>query len=318
MPGGLEWEMLSKDEKLRLRSLSKEHAENIGLHILAAFALEESDQPRALEHAKWVARQASRVDFARETLAFVAYRAGDYALALKEFRTAKRMNGQLDYLPFIADCLRGIGKPEKAVELALSDEAKELKGDSKAEMFLVFAGAYADMGDIKNALKVIKTLESSKGLSGGYRMRAVQAEQNFLEMAGREDLSQKLDTQLDELEEVYADEDEESEDFVVDNDLENITDEGLEDLGIDLSDFDDHAPVDVASEESTEESTESADSDETAETDESESDESDSESAPVEDEKRVEPVENESIESESTENEPVESTEGESDESQAE
>ena len=93
MPKGMEWSMLSKDERERLRGLSKEHAENIGLHILAAFALEESDPELALEHAKWVARQASRIDFARETLAFVAYRQGDYKLALREFRTAYRMNG---------------------------------------------------------------------------------------------------------------------------------------------------------------------------------------------------------------------------------
>ena len=101
MPKGMEWSMLSKDERERLRGLSKEHAENIGLHILAAFALEESDPELALEHAKWVARQASRIDFARETLAFVAYRQGDYKLALREFRTAYRMNGFLDYLPFM-------------------------------------------------------------------------------------------------------------------------------------------------------------------------------------------------------------------------
>lgn len=56
MPKGMEWSMLSKDERERLRGLSKEHAENIGLHILAAFALEESDPELALEHAKWVAR----------------------------------------------------------------------------------------------------------------------------------------------------------------------------------------------------------------------------------------------------------------------
>ena len=88
MPKGMEWSMLSSDERERLRGLSKEHAENIGLHILAAFAQEEDDPQNALEHAKWVARQASRIDFARETLAFIAYRQGDYKLALREFRTA--------------------------------------------------------------------------------------------------------------------------------------------------------------------------------------------------------------------------------------
>lgn len=87
----------------------------------------------------------SRIDFARETLAFVAYRQGDYKLALREFRTAYRMNGFLDYLPFIADCERGVGEPKKAVELALSDEGKQLHGAPKVEMFLVYAGALGDL-----------------------------------------------------------------------------------------------------------------------------------------------------------------------------
>ena len=45
--------MLSKESRERLRGLSKEHAENIGLHILAAYALEEEEPKLALEHAKW-------------------------------------------------------------------------------------------------------------------------------------------------------------------------------------------------------------------------------------------------------------------------
>ncbi|AGW84946.1 hypothetical protein BLAC_03735 [Bifidobacterium animalis subsp. lactis ATCC 27673] len=131
--------MLSKDERERLRGLSKEHAENIGLHILAAYTLEGNDPDRALAHAKWAAKQASRVDIARETLAMIAYRQGDYKLALREFQTAFRMNGYLDYLPFMADCERGLGKPKKAIELCMGDDAKHLTGEAKAEMFLVLS-----------------------------------------------------------------------------------------------------------------------------------------------------------------------------------
>ena len=207
MPKGMEWSMLSKDERERLRGLSKEHAENIGLHILAAFALEESDPELALEHAKWVARQASRIDFARETLAFVAYRQGDYKLALREFRTAYRMNGFLDYLPFIADCERGVGEPKKAVELALSDEGKQLHGAPKVEMFLVYAGALGDLEMWDKAIEVVHTVGRSQGLPGEYRMRAVQAEQYFLEEAGRSKEAEQLNDLLDRLEDQYADSD---------------------------------------------------------------------------------------------------------------
>ena len=234
MPKGMEWSMLSKDERERLRGLSKEHAENIGLHILAAFALEESDPELALEHAKWVARQASRIDFARETLAFVAYRQGDYKLALREFRTAYRMNGFLDYLPFIADCERGNGDPKKAMEVVRSDDAKALRGEAKAEMFLVYAGALADLKMWDKAIEIVHTLGRSKGLPGEYRMRAVQAEQYFLDECGRTEEAAALDDLLDRLETQYAeaDEDETVDDVIIDHDMEHFTDDELDMLGI--------------------------------------------------------------------------------------
>lgn len=312
MPKGMEWSMLSKDERERLRGLSKEHAENIGLHILAAFALEESDPELALEHAKWVARQASRIDFARETLAFVAYRQGDYKLSLREFRTAYRMNGFLDYLPFIADCERGVGEPKKAVELALSDEGKQLHGAPKVEMFLVYAGALGDLEMWDKAIEVVHTVGRSQGLPGEYRMRAVQAEQYFLEGAGRSKEAEQLNDLLDRLEDQYADEeiDENSDDVVIDHDLEDITDDSdvLEKLGIDpdeaqyapdleqeYGDEDDEAEDgDAESDEADVENAESEDASE--ESEESEAEES-SESA----DDAVEPAESDETETETEE-----------------
>lgn len=245
MPKGIEWSMLSTDDRERLRGLSKEHAENIGLHILAAYTLEERDPELALEHAKWVAHQASRIDFARETLAFVAYRQGDYKLALREFRTAFRMNGFLDYLPFIADCERGMGEPKKAIETAMSDDAKYLRGESKAEMFLVYAGALGDLELWDKAIEIVHTLGCSKGLAGEYRMRAVQAEQYFLEQAGRSDEAVALDQLLDKLELQYADaeEDETSDDLVIEYDMQELNDELMDKLGISEDDAQ-YAPED--------------------------------------------------------------------------
>lgn len=245
MPKGIEWSMLSTDDRERLRGLSKEHAENIGLHILAAYTLEERDPELALEHAKWVAHQASRIDFARETLAFVAYRQGDYKLALREFRTAFRMNGFLDYLPFIADCERGMGEPKKAIETVMSDDAKYLRGESKAEMFLVYAGALGDLELWDKAIEIVHTLGRSKGLAGEYRMRAVQAEQYFLEQAGRSDEAVALDQLLDKLELQYADaeEDETSDDLVIEYDMQELNDELMDKLGISEDDAQ-YAPED--------------------------------------------------------------------------
>lgn len=274
MPKGLEWSMLSKDERERMRGLSKEHAENVGLHILAAYAQEENDPENALAHAKWAAKQASRIDIARETLAFIAYRQGDYKLAMREFRTAYRMNGFLDYLPFIADCERGVGNPKKAVELAMSDDAKYLRGEAKAEMFLVYAGALGDLEMWDKAVQIVHTLGRSKGLAGAYRMRAIQAEQYFLEEAGRTDEAAALDIMLDKLEMQYADvdEDETDEDVLIDYDLQTMSEDLMEDLGITADDAR-FAPDDEADEgEHGEDQSDEPDADDASDDDESEDD----------------------------------------------
>ena len=78
------------------------------------------------------------------------------------------------------------------------------------------------------------TLGRSKGLAGEYRMRAVQAEQYFLEQAGRSDEAVALDQLLDKLELQYADaeEDETSDDLVIEYDMQELNDELMDKLGI--------------------------------------------------------------------------------------
>lgn len=272
MPKGLEWAMLSKEDRERLRGLSKEYAENIGLHILAAYTLQEENPELALEHAKWAAKQASRIDFARETLAFVAYRQGDYKLASKEFRTAMRMNGYLDYLPFIADCERGMGNLDKALEICMSDEAKTLRGEVKAEMFLVYAGVLADTGHADKAIELVHAMGRSKGLPGEYRMRAVQAEQYFLEEAGRSDEAIELESLLDKLEQQYADVDDEDinpDDIVIDYDLEHLNDDMMDEIGMSEDDAQ-FAPDEESDEYAGEESEATEDSEDLEDSEDSE------------------------------------------------
>ena len=66
-------------------------------------------------------------------------------------------------------------------------------------------------------------------------MRALQAEQLFLEEAGRGDEADKLQRTIEKLEDQYADFDEDTDDAVVDHDLAELADdeELLEQLGID-------------------------------------------------------------------------------------
>lgn len=227
LPKGLSWDMLSSSDKDALRSLSREHAENVGLHILAAYELEGEDLPLALEHAKWAASNASRIDIARECLALMAYRSQDFKTALKEFLTVRRLNGESDWVPFIADCYRGMGEPEKAIEV-IRKESREASPESKLEMMIVMAGAFADLKDTNRALKIIRKMKGLSGLPLSYRLRACEAEQTFLLMAGKREEADAMEKEIEEMEgKVFPEEEEEG---PVDFDLETLDERVIEDL----------------------------------------------------------------------------------------
>ena len=52
--------------RARLRTLSKENAENVGLHLVMTGRLLDSDPELAYEHAQAAVRRAGRVDVVRE------------------------------------------------------------------------------------------------------------------------------------------------------------------------------------------------------------------------------------------------------------
>ena len=228
LPKGLSWDMLSSSDKDALRSLSREHAENVGLHILAAYELEGEDLPLALEHAKWAASNASRIDIARECLALMAYRSQDFKTALKEFLTVRRLNGESDWIPFIADCYRGLGEPQKAIE-TIRKESPDASAESKLEMMLVMAGAFADLKDTERALKIIRSMKALPGLPLSYKLRACEAEQTFLFMAGKKKEADVMEKEIEDMEsKVFLEEEEEY--GLVDFDLENLDERVIEDL----------------------------------------------------------------------------------------
>lgn len=132
------------------------------------------------------------------------------------------MNGFLDYLPFIADCERGNGDPKKAIEVVLRRcQGVAWRGESR-DVLVYARGALADLKMWDKAIEIVHTLGRSKGLPGEYRMRAVQAEQYFLDECGRTEEAAALDDLLDRPETQYAeaDEDETVDDVIIDHDME--------------------------------------------------------------------------------------------------
>lgn len=121
----------------------------------------------------------------REIYGTLAYRAGEYQTALRELRTALRITGRTDVLPMIADCERGMGRPERALDVASSPEADQLAVDATIELMIVVAGAYADTGDVQTALQTLEVPALRHKVDGRWQVRLWVAYADLLEKAGR-------------------------------------------------------------------------------------------------------------------------------------
>ncbi|MFD1938708.1 hypothetical protein ACFSKW_45320 [Nonomuraea mangrovi] len=150
---------LDKDVRDELRSLPLDLAELVGSHLVAAErALVEDDPDRAHEHTKVARRFAARIGVVREAAGIVAYRAGNYSEALSDLRAARRMTGSDAYLPIMADCERGMGRPERALDLVRSPEAERLDRAGRIELAIVESGARRDLGQNDAAVITLQRL----------------------------------------------------------------------------------------------------------------------------------------------------------------
>lgn len=143
------------DVELRreLRSLSKDTADRVARHLLAAgAALDEDDSSTALAHAHAARALAGRVAGVREAVGVVAYRAEQWREALSEIRAGSRMSGRVDLLALQADCERALGRPEQALLLAESAAARRLGQAEQVELAIVVAGARRDLGQADAAV----------------------------------------------------------------------------------------------------------------------------------------------------------------------
>ena len=187
IPEGITGAELDQDVRLELRGLSKETAERVSQHLVAAFALEEAAPELSQAHARFAGRIGGRVGVVREMNGILAYRAGDYRTAVRELRTSMRITGRTDVLPMIADAERGLGRPERALDIAASEDATALGVEGSIELMIVVAGAYADTGDVETALRTLDVPALRHKVDGRWQVRLWAAYADLLELAGRGD-----------------------------------------------------------------------------------------------------------------------------------
>jgi tetratricopeptide (TPR) repeat protein len=169
---------LDRSVHQQLRTLSKENADGVARHlVMVAVFLEADELDAALAHAETAVRRAGRVPAAREALGMVAYRRGDFARALTEFRTVRRLSGSSHLLPLMVDCERGLGRQGRALDLAASPEAATLGEAEKVELAIVVSGVRRDLGQDDAALLALQLpqLRRAKG-PGLHRLQYAYAD----------------------------------------------------------------------------------------------------------------------------------------------
>ena len=168
-----------------LRSLSKDNAEQVGRHMVMAATLMQDDPQLALQHARAAKERAGRVAVVRETCGIAAYHAGEWKEALAELRAARRMSGGPGVMAVMADCERGLGHPEKAIEIARSEELSRLDAASMVELAIVVAGARQDMGQFDAAVAELERQDLNPSRHGVSASRLFYAYADALAAAGR-------------------------------------------------------------------------------------------------------------------------------------
>lgn len=153
----IEARQLAPEIRRELTTLDRNTADFVARSLVAAGELLDEDPEAALEHARAARERSGRIAAVREAVGIAAYRCGDWAQGLAELRAARRLGSKSPLLPLIADCERGLGRPERAIELARSPEAAQLEGDDADELRIVVAGARADLGQMDQALALLST-----------------------------------------------------------------------------------------------------------------------------------------------------------------
>jgi hypothetical protein len=138
--------------RAQLRSLGDQNGELVARHLAMVLEYLEQAPELAYRHARAAADRAGRIALVREYAGLTSYYAERYAEAVRELRTYQRLSGERHHTALLADALRGIEKPEEALEVAATTRLGEIDQDEAVELVIVTAGARADLGEYGAAL----------------------------------------------------------------------------------------------------------------------------------------------------------------------
>ncbi|XAS68917.1 hypothetical protein V3C33_06495 [Micrococcaceae bacterium Sec5.7] len=176
---------LDRATQHQIKTLEENSAEWVARHLVMAGRLIDEEPELAFQHALAASRRGGRLSAVREAVGLTAYAAGHYGEALREFRTYRRISGSNAHLPVMADCERGLGRPDRALDVVRSEEAKDLDAPGKVELAIVAAGARSDLGQLDAAVAELEISQLDINRAFSYSPRLFRAYADALTAAGR-------------------------------------------------------------------------------------------------------------------------------------
>ena len=165
LPDDIDPRDLDRQTRAELKTLAKDTADLVARHLVMAGRLLDDEPQEALRHARAARALAGRVSAVREANGIAAYLAGEWTEALSELRTARRMTGDPEHLPLMADCERALGRPDRALLLTQDPQGKDLAPEAQVELLIVGSGARRDLGQLDAAVAMLEV----KALHGTVR-----------------------------------------------------------------------------------------------------------------------------------------------------
>lgn len=156
IPEGFDDRALPFGVRAELRGLAKDRADRVAAHIWAAGVLVDEDPALAFEHAETARQLAPRLPVVREAAAETAYAAGEYAVALREYRAIRRMSGGEELIPVMADCERALGRPRDGLELLAELDTRKSDPALVIEAVIVESGIRDDLGQRAEGLRLLR------------------------------------------------------------------------------------------------------------------------------------------------------------------
>ncbi len=147
----------------------------------------DDDPDLAYAHAMYARRKASRIGAVREASGIAAYHVGKWQEALSDLRAARRITGRNNFLPVIADCERGLGRAERALEVTRNRDVETLDTAERIELRIVASGARRDLGQLDAALVELHVPELKERRARPWVARLFYVYADVLQELGRDE-----------------------------------------------------------------------------------------------------------------------------------